>query len=176
MVIGIDGQVTSILPDVLNPFWVYYRYSWWERWVHRIDTDYCRVEVLEEGKHWHVRFEDFDETYGYQRPDYDYNEPILDVIRTNGSLVVTVLSYDVPFGHLVTGDVYYGDTLLFDRVSGGLIPRHIGASKTVEISTLPPVTPVGVLNWFATHKFATGLIIVAGVTGIGLAIKKYWKK
>ncbi len=177
MVIGVDGQVTSILPDVLRPFWVYIKDSRWARWPHRIDSDYCRVEVLEVGQHWKVGFEDQDEVYGEHRPDYDYDEPLLDVIRMDGSLLVTVEDY----GGYLEADVYYGDTLLFERVWGGLIPHWVGHSKTVEISTTDPITPdpiepAGIFNWFATHKLATGAIIVAGITTIGLVIKKYWKK
>jgi len=176
MVIGVDGQETSILPDVLRPFWIFVRDSRWARWAHRIDSEYCRVEVLEEGKHWKVGFEDQDEVYGEHRPDYDYNEPLLDVIRMNGFLLVTVSDY----GGYLQADIYYGDTLLFEDAHGGIIPHQIGYSKTVEISTLPPVIPPvepgAILNWFATHKLATGLIVIGGITGIGLAIKKYWKK
>lgn len=177
MVIEVDGEVTTIVPDVLKPFWIYVREWYTEtKWVHRIDTDYCRIEVLEQDKHWIVGFEDLDEEYGADRPDYDYDEPKLDVIRMNGSLLVTVQAY----GGELEADVYYGDTLLFDKVRGVFPARHIGASKTVEISTLPPVIPPiepgGILDWFATHKLATGVIIVGGIIGIGLAIKKYWKK
>lgn len=176
MIIGVDGVETSIMPDVLIPFWVYIRDSRWARWVHRIDSNYCRIETLEFGKHWKIGFEDQDEIYGEHRPDYDYDEPVLDVVRMDGSLLVTVEDYT---GYLAA-DVYYGDTLLFDRVCGGIIPRHIGASKTVEISTVSPVTPPpqtgGIGSWFATHKLATGLIVIGGVTAVVIAIKKYWKK
>ncbi len=176
MVIGVDGQVTTIVPDVLRPFWVHIKDSRWASWPHRIDTDYCRIEVLEAGEHWKVGFEDQDEVYGEHRPDYDYDEPLLDVLRMDGFLLVTVSDY----GGYLAADVYYGDTLLFDRVCGGLFPHWIGYSKTVEISTTDPFTPDpepgGILGWFATHKFATGLLVIGGITAVGFAIKKYWKK
>jgi len=125
------------IPEVLRGFWTYVLRGAEHKptWKHTIDSQYCKIETIVPDKEWRLGFEDRDEAFG-PSPDWDYDEPILHIVKTNGDLTVTIEKY----GGWAFSDIYYGEERLWDVV-GGMLHNKVGQSKTVTAIVAPPVTP-----------------------------------
>jgi len=97
------------------------------------DDEWCIKSTLEPGKKWLYRFEDMK---GESSPDYDYNDPILQVEKLNGSIKITIMGYSGIFH----SDIYAYDSLLWLGV-GGIEKNHVGDSIVLLIPVLPPPVP-----------------------------------
>ncbi len=141
-------------------------------WRHRIQSEYCHIQTIVAGKEWRLGFEDRDEAFG-PSPDWDYDEPLLHIVRTNDDLTVTIEKY----GGWAFSAIYYGDTLLWDKV-GGMLHYNVGQTATTPIlpgaeppPPPPPPPPPLSLEWL--KKYAPWLIGVALIGGtIAVVVKK----
>jgi len=126
------------VPEILRSFFIVTDTSWAE---HRADSMYCRVTTIWEGREWTLGFEEGDESFATQdpsfKPDWDFDEPLLRVIRTDNILNITTERYG---GYSHACRVNYGGTVLWARV-GGAAPRHIGETIGLDLNTGKVVAP-----------------------------------
>jgi len=126
------------VPEILRPFFIVTDTSWAE---HKADSIYCRVTTIREGREWALGFEEGDESFATQdpsfAPDWDFDEPVLRVIKTDNILNITTEKYG---GYTHACRVNYGATVLFARV-GGAAPRHIGETVGLDLNTRKVVAP-----------------------------------
>ena len=161
------------VPEVLKPFFIVTDTSWAE---HKADSGYCRVTTLQKDKEWLLGFEEGDENYALSdpsfKPDWDFDEPVLHLIRTDNVLNVTTQKYG---GYIHACRVNYGTTVLFARV-GGAAERHIGETIGLNLVTRQVVAPgkVPILSWQKILKaLPWGITIGAlGYTTYRVAKKK----
>jgi len=160
----------AAIPEVLRPFWTYVLYGVIPkpRWKHTIDSQYCKIETIVPDKEWRLYWEDTDEdisaVWPREVPDWDYDEPILHVLRTNNELNITMEKY----GGRLHSDIYYGDTRLWEA-AGGMVHVGVGETKTVPVSVTPgpgipspPPTP----TWLdKLKKYAPWIIGVVAIGG-----------
>ena len=130
------------VPEILRPFFIVTDTSWAE---HKADSIYCRVTTIRGGREWALGFEEGDESFATQDPsfvpDWDFDEPLLRVIKTDNILNITTERYG---GYTHACRVNYGATVLFARV-GGVAPRHIGETIGLDLNTRKVVAPGKVL-------------------------------
>jgi|GEM_PF-5867185 len=126
------------VPEILRSFFIVTDTSWAE---HRSDSMYCRVTTIREGREWTLGFEEGDESYATQdpsfAPDWDFDEPLLRVIKTDNILNITTEKYG---GYTHACRINYGGTVLWARV-GGDRDRHIGETIGLDFNTLKVVAP-----------------------------------
>lgn len=140
------------VPGILRPFYIHTDTSWAD---HEADSIYCRVTTIREGREWALGFEEGDESFAAQdpsfKPDWDFDEPVLRVIKTDNILNITTEKYG---GYTHACRVNYGTTVLFARV-GGAAPRHIGETVGLDLNTRKVVAPgeVPVITWEKIKKF-----------------------
>lgn len=118
----------------------------WDVPKHTVDSKYCKVTEIVPDVEYELGFEDRDGEFvtikmggawGWPMPDWDFDEPLLRVIKTNGSLSVKVEKY----GGSYTSDVYYSDTKIFSQV-GGFFGMKVGTSTVVgAVTPVPPPEP-----------------------------------
>ena len=147
----------EVIPDTLKPFWCFVHELGIPKYTHTSDSKYCRIEEIQAGREWYVRFEDMDEEAA-KPPDWDYDEPILHVVRTNDELLVTLQKY----GGWGYSDVYYGEKLIF-KEAGGIIGRHVGKQEIVGTGVEPPPDgppppPVGFAKYLP-YMLGAGLFV-----------------
>jgi len=106
------GLLVDLPGVVVYPIWTL-RTSPSDNTRHYAGTKYCRITTVS-SKMWWYSFEDKDEEKG-ESPDWDYNEPRLQVEKLDGSIKVTFLEYDGGY----TAKVYYGDNIIFSEVKRG---------------------------------------------------------
>lgn len=126
------------VPEILRPFFIVTDTSWAE---HKADSIYCRVTTIREGREWTLGFEEGDESFATQDPsfvpDWDFDEPLLHLIRTDNILNITTQKYG---GYTHACRVNYGTTVLFARV-GGAAERHVGETIGLNLVTRQVVAP-----------------------------------
>jgi len=115
---------TGLLVD-LTPSWMLWIHVQNNGANHYTGTKYCKVEHVAP-ENWRYYFEDLDEEKG-EKPDWDYDEPILLVEKIDGKLRITIEDYTSPYH----SDVYYSDQLLWDYV-GGTEKNHVGENIEVD--------------------------------------------
>jgi hypothetical protein len=105
-------------------------------WIHASEDEWCKKEEVEPGRVWRYKFEYFKPPTPHGiRPDYDYDEPVLRITKTNNTLEIFIED----FGGIYTVDIYAFGSLLWADV-GGPTRRHVGSTKTIAIS-VPPAPP-----------------------------------
>jgi len=141
--------------------------------VHTVDSKYCKVQVVVPGKEYLLGFEDRDEGMvekGYPyKPDWDYDEPVLRVRKTDGSIEVKVEKY----GGWGISRILYNDQVLFDPV-GGWFKTNVGKTKTIGVPGAvtppsPPTVEVEETTWDKVKKFlpwgiAFGALFAGGIS------------
>jgi len=172
------------VPEWLRPFYTHPRFYSTKDYgyiKHPVDSKYCRVEVIVPDKEYRLGFEDRDQE-AYEKsiadpkltttgkPDWDYDEPLLRVVKTDNTLSVTVERY----GGSGSSRVYYGDKMVFDWC-GGWFNWHVGETKYVDIATggvtteptKPEVEEVTLAKKFVNYlPYIIGLCAIAGTIAI----------
>lgn len=117
----------------------------WDVPKHTVDSKYCKITEIIFDVEYELGFEDMNQEFydrlvfklGWSPPNWDFDEPLLRVRKTNGSLSVKVEKY----GGYFSSDVYYSDTKIFSSV-GGWFGSKVGTSTTIEAySPTPPLPP-----------------------------------
>jgi hypothetical protein len=101
--------------------------------VHATESEWCRVREIQADREWQYGFE---EMKNQPSPDFDYNEPLLDVEKKDNRLQLTIMEYHGRF-HV---DVFAFNRLIWRNV-GGPERRHVGDSVIVELPEVPPTVP-----------------------------------
>jgi len=130
--IALPPMPVELIPDIIKPFWCHVHELGIPTYRHTSESKYCKIEEIQAGREWRVCFEDMDEEAA-KKPDWDYDEPKLHVIRTNDELLITLLRY----GGWGYSDIYYGETLLWSE-AGGFWDRHVGETEVVGTGIEPP--------------------------------------
>jgi len=101
--------------------------------VHATESEWCRVREIQADREWQYGFE---EMKNQPNPDFDYNEPLLDVEKKDNRLQLTIMEYHGRF-HV---DVFAFNRLVWRNV-GGPERRHVGDSLIVELPEVPLAPP-----------------------------------
>ncbi len=101
------GLLVDLPGVVYYPIWIHVNNTGAD---HYINTRYGRVVIIGDGV-WEYAYEDLDIDLG-ESPDYDYNEPRLQVERIGENIRVTFLGY----GGGYNATVYYDTTVIFTQV------------------------------------------------------------
>lgn len=101
---GSTGLLVDLPGVVVYPIWIHVNNTGVD---HYAGTKYCRITEITSGV-WEYNFEDLDEELG-QNPDWDYNEPRLQVEKIGDNIRVTFLGYEGGY----TAEVWYSGTWLF---------------------------------------------------------------
>jgi len=133
--ISLGSPLIEEIPKWLQGFAsqpLFYYKDYRETPTHSIDSRYAKIEVIKPDIEYKVGFEDRDEDMvkkGYPyKPDYDYDEPVLHIVRDGNKMKVTIEKY----GGLGISRIKYFDKVLWDPV-GGLFKSNVGSTKTIEI-------------------------------------------
>jgi len=124
------------VPEPLRPLWTYVLGpNYMRTFRHTIDSKYAKIEIIEVGKEWRVGFEDRDEAED-SKPDWDYDEPVLHIVKMDGELSITMEKY----GGTGLSDIYYGTTRLW-KEAGGMLGRGLRTTKTIVVEKEAPLLP-----------------------------------
>lgn len=160
------------IPEILRPFFIVTDTSLAE---HKADSKYCRITTLLAGKEWLLGFEEGDESYATKdpsfAPDWDFDEPVLRVIKTDNILNITTEKYG---GYTHACRVNYGTTVLFARV-GGAAERHVGETVGLNLVTrqIVPLGPVPVITKEALLKALPWAISIGS---LGTTLGYLWRR
>ena len=150
----------DLIPEVLRPFWAFVHAAGIPTYRHTIESKYCKVEEIVPNSEWNIGFEDIDEA-SIRTPDWDFDEPLLHIVRSGDYLIVTMRLY----GGWWYSDIYYGETLLF-KEAGGFFGRHVGSTKSIGTGAVPPPppppTPIPtILPWIVGAALFGGIVYTA---------------
>jgi len=101
--------------------------------IHAYESEWCRIETVTPGREWLYGFE---ELKGQPNPDYDFDEPLIRVEKTDNRLQLWLEEYNGVYH----ADVFAYNRLVFSNV-GGPERSGVGASAIVELPKVPPVPP-----------------------------------
>lgn len=121
------GLLVDLPGVVVYSIWIHVNNTGAE---HHAGTKYCRITEVAPGV-WEYNFEDLDENLG-QSPDWDYNEPRLQVEKIEDDIKVTFLGYEGGYSAEVYYERSYENTLIFAQVGPNNFCSDPDNTATVE--------------------------------------------